>query len=163
MLTKTVSAPMRIVGAQYAGALDLVAQLNVGEELELIEEPTNEHDRNAIMVFYGGHKLGYIERAKAQEVRVLLAKGHFIRAIISRNDPRNDLYNMLWCVIEHYKVLDPCDTLGRVLNAAASTVDGEKLVWRIHQKGVSYTRYDNNVPRRVVEIRLTPTDTVAVF
>ena len=159
MLTKDVSTPMRIVGAQFAGALDLVANLCVGEELELVSEPNNKFDTNAVMVFYQGHKLGYIERAIAPQVRLWMAKGHIIRIIVSRNDPRNDLYNMLWCVIEHYKVVDPSDTLGPVLSMSSKAADGEKHVWRIHQNGVSYTRLDTNArPYRTVEVRMEPTD-----
>ncbi len=162
MLTKTVSAPIRIVGAQYAGSLDLVANLCVGEELELREEFNNAHDVHATEVYYQGHKLGYIERARAQEVRVLIAKGHIIRTLVSRNDPRNDLYNMLWCVVEHYKVLDPCDLLGPVLAMASKADNGKKHVWQTHAKGVSYTQYDATTrPPTVVEIRQTLADSVS--
>lgn len=37
----------------------------VGQPLRLVPEPTNEHDGNAIQVFLGGQRIGYVNRIQA--------------------------------------------------------------------------------------------------
>jgi hypothetical protein len=53
---------LNIVGARHRG-IDPESHEFDGP-LVLMEEPENKHDRNAIMVLYGGQHVGYIERAK---------------------------------------------------------------------------------------------------
>src|SRR3954469_9287365 len=42
--------------------------MNEGEMLELVREPQNEHDENAIALHWNGHMIGYIPR---EENRIL--------------------------------------------------------------------------------------------
>lgn len=54
--------------------------INVGDELELIKEPNNPHDHNAIAVFFKGKCVGYISRDETEDVSELLSmsdKYHF--------------------------------------------------------------------------------------
>jgi len=55
-----------VVGVTYEGRQSIVAQLNVGETVLLRREPTNYHDKNAIMVLRtNGQQIGYIKREMA--------------------------------------------------------------------------------------------------
>jgi single-stranded-DNA-specific exonuclease len=47
---------------------DLVAGLSEGAQLELVREPENVHDPNAIAVYYGKLQLGYLRRQIAQRL-----------------------------------------------------------------------------------------------
>lgn len=46
-----------------------------GMELELIPEPDNKYDSNAVKVVVGGHHIGYIPKEKCLEVLELLSNG----------------------------------------------------------------------------------------
>jgi hypothetical protein len=49
--------------------------MQVGDHLDLIREPDNRHDRNAIRVEWRGHKLGYVPRAENRAVAAAMDQG----------------------------------------------------------------------------------------
>lgn len=57
----------------------------VNKPVKLIPEPSNRHDRNAIMVLIAGEKVGYISMDKNMEVHHILAHGDikYISSFIS--------------------------------------------------------------------------------
>jgi len=59
-----------IIGSRFhAGAPQAVLRLRRGEELVLLREPSNPHDRNAVAVHaQDGQKLGYVPRQDAPSV-----------------------------------------------------------------------------------------------
>jgi hypothetical protein len=57
-----------LAGSQYYAASEMWLAMKVGDALELIREPDNRHDRNAIRVEWRGHKLGYVPRAENRAV-----------------------------------------------------------------------------------------------
>lgn len=59
-----------LVGMRHVGAWAeaLVAELPEGEHLELVREPTNRHDANAVQVWARGRHVGYLA---AKQVRPL--------------------------------------------------------------------------------------------
>lgn len=63
-----------IAGAPYhTGAREAIAKLRGGEELVLVREPSNPHDRNAVAVHAAdGTKLGYVPRVDAPTVAKVL-------------------------------------------------------------------------------------------
>jgi Holliday junction resolvase-like predicted endonuclease len=61
-----------------------VAGMKVGDALELIREPDNRHDRNAIRVEWRGHKLGYVPRAENRAVAAAMDQGDKLVARMSR-------------------------------------------------------------------------------
>jgi len=48
-----------IAGLQYYDVLEIWKSLKIGDRLDLIPEPDNRHDHNAVMVTYKGKQLGY--------------------------------------------------------------------------------------------------------
>jgi hypothetical protein len=59
-----------LVGMKHRGTEALVASLPQGEPLELIREPTNQFDPNAIKVFARGQHVGYIAAKQAKPLAV---------------------------------------------------------------------------------------------
>ena len=53
-----------LVGVKQAGALEFVASLPAGEPLELIREPFNPYDANAVAVRARGLAVGYVGRGR---------------------------------------------------------------------------------------------------
>ena len=67
-----------IAGFTFWEGLEVFNDLKVGSKLELRLEPENPYDPEAVMVFFGETKLGYIPRAKNSQVYQLLFFGHDI-------------------------------------------------------------------------------------
>ena len=58
----------KIVGVSFEGRQDLVAGLVPGFALELLRQPENPHDTNAIAVHYGALHVGYLRREIARRL-----------------------------------------------------------------------------------------------
>lgn len=58
---------VQVVGIHFRGrdVKELAASLPLGTELSLRREPENEHDQNAIMVYYLDTHIGYVNRQSA--------------------------------------------------------------------------------------------------
>jgi hypothetical protein len=66
----------------YAGAARWDA-MKVGDELDLVREPDNPHDVNAVRVEWRGIKLGYLPRAENRAVADEMDRGGRIEARVS--------------------------------------------------------------------------------
>ena len=73
-----------LAGSQYYAASEMWQEMHIGDALELIREPDNRHDRNAIRVEWRGHKLGYVPRAENRAVAAAIDQGDKLVARISR-------------------------------------------------------------------------------
>jgi single-stranded-DNA-specific exonuclease len=58
----------KVVGVSFEGRQEIVAGLSAGDPLELIRDPSNPHDSNAIAVHYGKLQLGYLRREIARRL-----------------------------------------------------------------------------------------------
>jgi hypothetical protein len=72
-----------LAGFRYAEAASVWARLREGDPLELVREPDNPHDANAVRVDWQGHKLGYVPRRENAAVAWGLDRGVRLRARIS--------------------------------------------------------------------------------
>ena len=73
-----------LAGFRYAEAAGLWPQLREGDPLELVREPDNPHDANAVRVDWHGHKLGYVPRRENAAIAWGLDRGAPLRARVSR-------------------------------------------------------------------------------
>ncbi|WP_295396797.1 HIRAN domain-containing protein [uncultured Thiodictyon sp.] len=68
-----------IAGYQFHGGTELEPQMDVGDTLELVREPDNPHDPQAVAVRWGGERIGYIpRRVNADIARRLDAAEHLV-------------------------------------------------------------------------------------
>ncbi len=65
----------KIVGVSFEGRQDMLAGLREGAELELIRQPENEYDPNAIAVRFGNLHVGYIRKEIAREIASIFDEG----------------------------------------------------------------------------------------
>ncbi len=72
----------KIVGVSFEGRQDTIAGLKEGAELQLVREPEHEKDSNAIAVFYGNLRLGYVRAGIAKHLAPLVDAGTRYRARI---------------------------------------------------------------------------------
>ncbi|HFU3730027.1 TPA: HIRAN domain-containing protein [Streptococcus suis] len=65
-----------LAGFAYYDGLDVVEQLKLGISLDLLAEPTNPYDSEAVVILYQGKKLGYIPKHKNSLISRMLFYGH---------------------------------------------------------------------------------------
>jgi hypothetical protein len=73
-----------LAGFRHYQAPDLWSEMRAGDELALVREPDNPHDRNAVRVEWRGCKLGYVPRAQNEAVARLLDRGTRLVARVSK-------------------------------------------------------------------------------
>ena len=73
-----------IAGFQFHGGEAIWPSLTVGKELTLTREPDNENDPDAVAIYLGDDKLGYVPRSENGVVANLLDQGEIVEASICR-------------------------------------------------------------------------------
>lgn len=73
-----------LAGFRYHDAAAVWSELKAGDPLELVREPANVHDTNAVRVEWRGRMLGYVPRAENAAVAWALDRGEPLQARISR-------------------------------------------------------------------------------
>ncbi len=67
-----------LAGFAYYDGLEVIDELKLGQEVQLLCEPDNPHDSQAVVVLYKGKKLGYVPTEKNIVLSKLLYFGHDI-------------------------------------------------------------------------------------
>jgi hypothetical protein len=72
-----------LAGFRYHDAAAVWKELAVGGRLDLVREPANPHDANAVRVEWRGRKLGYVPRAENAALAWAMDRGERVAARIS--------------------------------------------------------------------------------
>ena len=72
-----------LAGFQYHEAAAVWKELAVGDRLDLVREPANQYDANAVRVEWRGRKLGYVPRAENAALAWAMDRGEPVSARIS--------------------------------------------------------------------------------
>ena len=75
-----------LAGYRYHQAPALAAALKLGETLDLVREPDNPHDANAVRVEWQGRKLGYVPRASNAALAWAMDSGETVIARVAREE-----------------------------------------------------------------------------
>ena len=73
-----------LAGFRYAEAAEIWPHLSAGDALDLVREPDNPHDANAVRVEWRGRKLGYVPRTDNGALAWAMDRGELLRARVSR-------------------------------------------------------------------------------
>jgi len=73
-----------LAGFRYGEAAEVWPLLREGDALELVPEPGNAHDSDAVRVEWRGRKLGYVPRRQNAALAWGIARGTPLRARVSR-------------------------------------------------------------------------------
>lgn len=73
-----------LAGYRYGEGAEIWLLLREGDALELVPEPGNVHDANAVRVEWRGRKLGYVPRRQNAALAWGLERGVPLRARVSR-------------------------------------------------------------------------------
>jgi len=80
----------RLAGFHYHEGPALLDRLQPGQRLDLVREPANPHDSDAVRIDWHGHSLGYVPRHHNYAPARLLDNGEPLRAGIRRLDHAQD-------------------------------------------------------------------------
>lgn len=79
-----------LAGFQYYEGKDLWNMMRVGDTLQLLREPQNTHDGNAVRVLWRNEMLGYIPRRENSDVARQMDRGAAVKArIVKLKEARN--------------------------------------------------------------------------
>ena len=73
-----------IAGFQFHRGDAIWSSLDVGEELALVRESSNNHDPDAVAVYFHEQKLGYVPRGDNRAIAQMLDSGESLEARISK-------------------------------------------------------------------------------
>lgn len=73
-----------IAGFQYYKGDAIWPSLRVGKRLSLVRESFNEHDGDAVAVYFRNDKLGFVPQAENRAIAQMLDRGERLAATISR-------------------------------------------------------------------------------
>ena len=76
-----------IAGFQHYDGPDAESLLETGMPLQLNREPHNSYDKNAVEVWTGDAKLGYVPRSVNKTITKLMDEGVGVEALILELDP----------------------------------------------------------------------------
>ena len=72
-----------LAGFRYHDAPQVFPELHTGDRLELVREPDNPHDPNAVRVEWHGRRLGYVPRRENSALAWAMDRGEPVTARIS--------------------------------------------------------------------------------
>ncbi len=86
-----------IAGMRYWDGALVLSDLAPGETLTLIAEPTNQNDPDAVAVYFGATKLGFVPRDHNTLLAQLLHFGHddVVECRVLKVDPREEPYRQV--------------------------------------------------------------------
>lgn len=84
-----------IAGFQFHRGDAIWPSLAVGEELALVREPENTHDPDAVAIYFGEEKLGYVPRAENSAIAQMLDRGESLDARIRGLSVDDDPWNRI--------------------------------------------------------------------
>ena len=72
-----------LAGSQYHQLNDLQKAIRVGDTLDLIREPDNPYDRNAVSVHWRGKMLGFLPKKENRAVAQAMDQGETLKATVA--------------------------------------------------------------------------------
>lgn len=76
-----------VAGFQHYDGPDAESLLEIGMPLQLNCEPHNQYDKNAVEIWTGDAKLGYVPRDVNKTVAKLMGQGTEVQALVLELDP----------------------------------------------------------------------------
>jgi hypothetical protein len=78
---------IRVAGFQYHQGMEDRRRIKVGDELEVVAEPENPHDRYAVALLWHGKHIGYVPRDENRHLSRMLRAHVPLLATVTKSDP----------------------------------------------------------------------------
>lgn len=104
-----------LAGVQHHNYRDVTKEMAEGDFLEIVPEPTNKYDPNAIRLHYDSVvlnmevMLGYVPKKKSAEIADFLKKAQVPACKVISFDPGQSPWNMIKVEIGELELLDQSD------------------------------------------------------
>ena len=86
---KIILLDSSVAGFQHYSGDELWGRMKAGDHLHLVREPNNPFDYDAVEVYRGRDKLGYLPRAHNSAIAQMMDKGMTIRSKIQQLSKKN--------------------------------------------------------------------------
>jgi hypothetical protein len=73
-----------VAGFQYADGMKVIDKMKEGDELDLVREPENVHDENAVAVYWKQIRIGYVPAIDNELPNNFLLKGLALKSRIEK-------------------------------------------------------------------------------
>jgi hypothetical protein len=73
-----------VAGFQYADGMKVIDKMKEGDELDLVREPENVHDENAVAVYWKQNRIGYVPAIDNELPNAFLLQGLALKSRIDR-------------------------------------------------------------------------------
>jgi len=82
---------MHIAGFKYYEGAFIFSELEIGKCLEMVADPTNQYDDNAVKLHFKGKKIGFVPRNKNYSISKMLLAGHNVfKAVVQQLSQHED-------------------------------------------------------------------------
>ncbi len=90
-----------VAGFQFWDGATVVGSIQAGDELELVPEPDNPHDPEAVALRWRGTKLGYVPASQNHLVALLAHFGHgdVLECRVIKADPKLDPWDQVTAAV----------------------------------------------------------------
>ena len=92
---KRLMNPFRVAGLAYYAVEAAIHGMRAGDPLCLVAEPTHPHDKFAVEIWHGEHKLGYVPRSDNRYLSRLLRQGATLAGEVWEADPHATVWEMV--------------------------------------------------------------------
>ncbi|MBC8413707.1 MAG: HIRAN domain-containing protein [Nitrospira sp.] len=89
-----------LAGFKYYRGSEISDRIRTGDRLSLLREPSNPYDYDAVQVFRGRDKLGYIPRTDSSTVAQMMDRGVQLTARIQRISGADDQDKEIYLEVE---------------------------------------------------------------
>ena len=90
-----------IAGVQHHQMASVIKDLSEGDELDIVPEPTNQYDPNAVRLEINGTMLGYVPKKFSAEVSAMLEADPDLECIITMLNKNAKPWEQCEVVIRH--------------------------------------------------------------
>jgi len=82
---------IHIAGFKYYEGVFVFSDFEVGQQLEMVTDPTNQYDDHAVELHFKGKKIGFIPRNQNYSISKLLLAGHHVfEAVVQQVSPHEN-------------------------------------------------------------------------
>jgi len=96
-----------IAGLQYYKGIENINNFKINDEVQLIREPNNKYDRNAIAIYWNKLKIGFIPRSKNLIIKNLIDGGQNLYSCINQINKEESVWEKIEIniyLIENYDI-----------------------------------------------------------
>lgn len=87
-------------GFQYHAGPQVIGQMKAHDELDLVREYDNEHDPDAVSVYWNGEKLGYLAMFENKALANLIDHGMLLAAYVAYTAPELQPWEQCFIAVE---------------------------------------------------------------